>query len=140
MSSHATSTESPTSTATPSLTHCCDGIVHDSKHLKDEEIAVPSGSEEALQDAYEPPDGGLHAWLTVLGASLIGFATFGYVIQPPFQVESSHQPSFVNGFGAFVDYYKRDYLSDYSPTLISMIGSVQVFVMYIRQSFLSCHN
>jgi hypothetical protein len=41
----------------------------------------------------------------------------------------------VNAFGVFIDFYKQEYLSDYSPTLISMIGSVQVFVLYIRKSF-----
>jgi hypothetical protein len=41
----------------------------------------------------------------------------------------------VNAFGVFIDFYKQEYLSNYSPTLISMIGSVQVFVLYLRRSF-----
>ena len=41
----------------------------------------------------------------------------------------------VNAFGVFIDFYKQEYLSNYSPTLISMIGSVQVFVLYLRKSF-----
>jgi hypothetical protein len=28
-----------------------------------------------------PPEGGLHAWLTIFGASLVSFATFGFVVQ-----------------------------------------------------------
>ncbi|KAJ7174135.1 major facilitator superfamily domain-containing protein [Mycena crocata] len=63
----------------------------------------------------EPPDGGLDAWLTILGSSLVALATFGTV----------------NGYGAFNDYYETTYLSNYSATLISMIGSIQLFVMYI---------
>ncbi|KAJ7232821.1 major facilitator superfamily domain-containing protein [Mycena rebaudengoi] len=62
-----------------------------------------------------PPEGGLHAWLTILGVSLVSFATFGTV----------------NAYGAFNDYYTETYLSNYSATLISMIGSIQLFVIYI---------
>ncbi|KAK0187586.1 major facilitator superfamily domain-containing protein [Armillaria mellea] len=64
---------------------------------------------------FEPTDGGFKAWSTVLGASLVGLCTFG----------------FVNGYGAFSDYYNETYLSDYSATLISMIGALQVFLLYI---------
>ncbi|KAJ7923776.1 major facilitator superfamily domain-containing protein [Mycena leptocephala] len=63
----------------------------------------------------EPPDGGLDAWLTVLGASLVALATFGPV----------------NGYGAFNDYYETTYLSNYSATVVSMIGSIQLFMLYI---------
>ncbi|KAG7445510.1 MFS general substrate transporter [Guyanagaster necrorhizus] len=68
---------------------------------------------------YEPTDGGFKAWSTVLGASLVGLCTFG----------------FVNAYGAFSDYYNETYLSDYSPTLISMIGALQVFLLYIFAGF-----
>ncbi|KAF8815618.1 MFS general substrate transporter [Phlegmacium glaucopus] len=61
-----------------------------------------------------PPDGGLQAWLTVLGCSLVAFSTFGIV----------------NAFGAFNDFYRANYLSNYSPTLVSMVGSIGVFVLY----------
>ncbi|KAJ7615662.1 major facilitator superfamily domain-containing protein [Mycena polygramma] len=63
----------------------------------------------------EPPDGGLDAWLTVLGASMVALATFGTV----------------NGYGAFNDYYETTYLSNYSATVVSMIGSIQLFILYI---------
>ncbi|KAJ7482962.1 major facilitator superfamily domain-containing protein [Mycena galericulata] len=69
---------------------------------------------KSLPVAGEPPDGGLAAWLTILGASLVAFATFGTV----------------NGYGSFNDYYATTYLSNYSPTLISMIGAIQVFILY----------
>ncbi|KAJ7456715.1 major facilitator superfamily domain-containing protein [Mycena galericulata] len=65
--------------------------------------------------AGQPPDGGLAAWLTILGVSLVAFATFGTV----------------NGYGAFNDYYTTTYLSNYSATLISMIGAIQIFILYI---------
>lgn len=38
---------------------------------------------------------------------------------------------FVNAFGAFSDYYNEQYLTNYSATLISMIGAVQVFILYL---------
>ncbi|KAF5377409.1 hypothetical protein D9757_009696 [Collybiopsis confluens] len=74
---------------------------------------APSPSE----DLYAPPDGGFKAWSTVVGVTLVAFCTFG----------------FANAYGAFSDYYNAVYLTDYSPTLISMIGALQVFVLYICQ-------
>ncbi|KAJ6530944.1 major facilitator superfamily domain-containing protein [Mycena vulgaris] len=75
---------------------------------------IEKGNDKLLVSA-EPPDGGLDAWLSILGASLVALATFGTV----------------NGYGAFNDYYETTYLSDYSATLISMIGAIQVFILYI---------
>ncbi|KAJ7728580.1 hypothetical protein DFH07DRAFT_782167 [Mycena maculata] len=68
----------------------------------------------------QPPDGGLDAWPTVFGASLVAFATFGVDFA-----------SAVNGYGAFNDYYANAYLSNYSVTLISMIGAIQIFLLYL---------
>ncbi|TFK36298.1 major facilitator superfamily domain-containing protein [Crucibulum laeve] len=78
----------------------------------DNEKQVPSNSSE-------PPDGGLHAWLTVLGAALVSFSTFGIV----------------NAYGAFSDFYRSSYINNESPTLISMVGSIQVFVLYFFGAF-----
>ncbi|KAF7290764.1 Monocarboxylate permease-like protein [Mycena indigotica] len=66
----------------------------------------------------DPPDGGVKAWLTILGVSCVSIATFGTV----------------NGYGAFNDYYQTTYLSNYSPTLVSMIGAIQVFMLYVFAS------
>lgn len=66
----------------------------------------------------EPPDGGFQAWATILGASLVSLSTFGMI----------------NGFGVFLDFYKREYLRNYSATVISLVGSVQVFILYILAS------
>jgi predicted MFS family arabinose efflux permease len=59
------------------------------------------------------PDGGLTAWLTVLGAFLIQVAGFG----------------FVNAFGVFQDYYSQHYLTNVSSSSISWIGSVDSFLI-----------
>jgi len=71
------------------------------------------------QPPPSPPDGGLDAWLTVLGSTLVSFCTLGCI----------------NAFGQFVDFYYTDYLTDYSPTLITMIGAIQVFIFYLMGSF-----
>ncbi|KAI0672576.1 MFS general substrate transporter [Trametes maxima] len=59
-------------------------------------------------------DGGRLAWLTVAGAWMVQFSTFGYL----------------NAFGVYQDYYTRIFLSHVSPSNISWIGSVQLFLMY----------
>ncbi|KAI1790028.1 MFS general substrate transporter [Ganoderma leucocontextum] len=61
-----------------------------------------------------PPDGGRAAWLTIAGAWMIQFCTFGYL----------------NAFGVYQDFYTRDFLSHESPSNISWIGSLQLFLMY----------
>ncbi|KAL0580441.1 hypothetical protein V5O48_001594 [Marasmius crinis-equi] len=83
--------------------------------------SIPEDSEKGERafgsepESFNSTDGGLDAWLTVLGGTLVSFGTFG----------------FVNAYGAFADFYKRDYLSSYSPTLVSMIGALQVFILYV---------
>nr|GAT48808.1 monocarboxylate permease-like protein [Mycena chlorophos] len=87
--------------------------------LPDVEAGAPESTAPAKPPApIEPPDGGTAAWLAILGVSLVSFATFGTV----------------NGYGAFDDYYQSTYLSNYSPTLVSMIGAIQVFLLYVFAS------
>jgi len=89
-------------------------------------------------DVGPPPDGGLQAWLTVLGCSLVSFSTFGCVLLSPLGIQFTHfSCSIVNAFGAFSDFYRSNYLSSSSPTLVSMIGSVGVFVLYSCESIFS---
>ncbi|OLN95252.1 Riboflavin transporter MCH5-like protein 15 [Colletotrichum chlorophyti] len=65
-----------------------------------------------------PPNGGLKAWLQVLGSFFIYFNTWGLVAS----------------FGSFQAYYETDLLKDNSPFAISTIGSLQSFLMV----FLGC--
>ncbi|WVW83925.1 hypothetical protein I302_105948 [Kwoniella bestiolae CBS 10118] len=59
------------------------------------------------------PDGGLRAWLCVLGSWLTTFATFGIA----------------NSFGIFQSYYIIKY-PDVSASDISWVGSVQLFFLF----------
>ncbi|KAI8309488.1 Fujikurins efflux protein [Colletotrichum sp. SAR11_59] len=61
----------------------------------------------------DAPDGGATAWLVVLGAWCTSFCSFGWV----------------NSVGAFQEYYQNDLLSNYSPSTISWIPSLQIFFM-----------
>ncbi|KZT20190.1 MFS general substrate transporter [Neolentinus lepideus HHB14362 ss-1] len=62
----------------------------------------------------EFPDGGLQAWSVVLGAYLALFSTFGVI----------------NAYGVFQDYYQTTLLKESSPSTISLIGALQLFLLY----------
>ncbi|ESK96608.1 monocarboxylate permease-like protein [Moniliophthora roreri MCA 2997] len=83
------------------------------------EVVDPEKDQRPVEASSPPPDGGLRAWLVVLGSSLVSLATFGIV----------------NAYGAFSDEYQHTRLSNYSPTLVSMIGSIQVFLLYFLGAF-----
>ncbi|KAJ4245796.1 hypothetical protein NW762_013920 [Fusarium torreyae] len=62
-----------------------------------------------------PPDGGLTAWLQVLGSFLINLNNFGLA----------------NSFGVFQTYYETDLLRQHSSSSISWIGTLQVSLILI---------
>ncbi|KAK7693165.1 hypothetical protein QCA50_002731 [Cerrena zonata] len=59
------------------------------------------------------PEGGAQAWLTVAGAALVQFCTFGYT----------------NSFAVYQDFYERHYLTKFTSSQISWIGSVQLLLV-----------
>ncbi|TCD62054.1 hypothetical protein EIP91_007530 [Steccherinum ochraceum] len=61
-----------------------------------------------------PPDGGLRAWLVILGSFLSLFSTFGVV----------------NSYGVFQEHYTTTLLSHSSSSVISLIGSLQLASIY----------
>ncbi|KAH9180805.1 MFS general substrate transporter [Lactarius sanguifluus] len=61
------------------------------------------------------PDGGLRAWLVVLGASCATFSTAGYA----------------NSWGVFQDYYESVLPKGTSPSNIAWIGSIQFSLIFL---------
>ncbi|TFK24106.1 MFS general substrate transporter [Coprinopsis marcescibilis] len=59
-------------------------------------------------------EGGLQGWLSIAGGTLVSFCTFGVV----------------QSFGVYQDYYTRVTLNQNSPSEVSWIGSVQVFLLF----------
>ncbi|KAK7417242.1 hypothetical protein QQX98_004676 [Neonectria punicea] len=72
-----------------------------------------------LEQAHDQPkkcsEHTRQAWLTVSGSFLVYFVSFGYM----------------NSFGYFQDYYTKNDLADFSPSLVSFIGSLQLGLMYL---------
>ncbi|KAI0913902.1 major facilitator superfamily domain-containing protein [Ustulina deusta] len=65
------------------------------------------------------PDGGLSAWLVVLGAWGCYFSSYG----------------FVTSSGVFQDYYEAHFLRNYTPSEISWILSIQAFFVSASAPF-----
>ncbi|KAK3401358.1 major facilitator superfamily domain-containing protein [Sordaria brevicollis] len=73
---------------------------------------------ESNFDPGPPPDGGARAWGTVAAAHLVIMTTWG----------------FINSFGVFQTYYTSS-LPSVSPSTISWIGSLQVFLLFFIGTF-----
>ncbi|KIK62695.1 hypothetical protein GYMLUDRAFT_164197 [Collybiopsis luxurians FD-317 M1] len=81
-------------------------------------VDLPDDVDQKLQNisvSLEPPDGGLRAWLVVLGAMASTFTTFGYV----------------NAWGVFQEYYQQNTLKDSTPSNIAWIGSIQYALVFL---------
>ncbi|QDS71643.1 hypothetical protein FKW77_007480 [Venturia effusa] len=81
----------------------------------DHEPISPSSKDGAIDPFGQPPDGGLNAWLKVLGCFLIYSNIWGFTLT----------------FGAFQTYYQHDFLKDSSPSAISWIGTVQSWLLIL---------
>ncbi|KAJ4357131.1 uncharacterized protein N0V89_001706 [Didymosphaeria variabile] len=76
-------------------------------------------SEKTAQASAGPdpkafPDGGLEAWLVVMGGFCAVFASFGWI----------------NCVGVFQDYYKSTLLPNYSSSQVAWIPSTESFMMF----------
>jgi hypothetical protein len=71
----------------------------------------------SLVDPGPPPDGGLKAWTQCAMAWIVLFSTWGYV----------------NAFGAFQTHYTSTL--GVSPSTISWVGSVQVWMLFMVSTF-----
>ncbi|KAF8177697.1 MFS general substrate transporter [Pholiota molesta] len=81
---------------------------------QDKENGLSVTEKPTTQSYTPPPDGGLTAWLTVLGGVLLQFVA-GYI----------------NAFGVYEDFFVREFLSDFSSSQISWIGSVATMILMI---------
>ncbi|KAF9258994.1 MFS general substrate transporter [Marasmius fiardii PR-910] len=83
----------------------------------DADVSTSSAGEKEATTATEIefPDGGLRAWLVVVGSAFASFATFGYV----------------TAWGAFQSYYEDTLLKDHSPSTIAWIGSIQYALVFL---------
>lgn len=77
------------------------------------ETSTETGAPVEDEEEEEEAEGGLHAWLTVIGSSLVYFATFGIV----------------NSFGFFQDYYRAHFIVSVPPSTISFVGTIQITLM-----------
>ncbi|KAI0037013.1 major facilitator superfamily domain-containing protein, partial [Vararia minispora EC-137] len=66
-----------------------------------------------------PSDGGMRAWLTIFGAWLVQFCTYGTVAS----------------FGVYQDFYTREFLVNSTASDISWIGSLQLALQYLPGFF-----
>ncbi|RPD76916.1 MFS general substrate transporter [Lentinus tigrinus ALCF2SS1-7] len=80
----------------------------------------PVADEEGAEGHDVPVDGGLAAWLTVFGAFLALFCSFGQM----------------NAFGTFQSWYTTHQLRDLHPSTIAWIGSVQLWVFFFSGGFI----
>jgi MFS family permease len=80
---------------------------------------APSPAMKAMIDPASFPDGGLTAWLCVFGAFCSLFASFGWI----------------NCIGVFQDYYQTHQLSEYSPSTVAWIPSLEVCIMFLGGSW-----
>ncbi|KAJ5667959.1 uncharacterized protein N7477_006529 [Penicillium maclennaniae] len=72
---------------------------------------------ESGKEIGPPPDGGFQAWLQVALGHMIIFNTWGYI----------------NSFGVFQTYYTTRL--DRSPSDISWVGSIQIFLLFFIGTF-----
>ncbi|KAJ7876060.1 major facilitator superfamily domain-containing protein [Mycena olivaceomarginata] len=76
-----------------------------------------TNSENSLHEPQEPTflEGGLNAWLVVLGGFVLSNSTFGYAVS----------------FGTFQQYYQLTLLKDRSSSDIAWIGSLQYALLHL---------
>lgn len=83
------------------------------------EVTSPGVEDDSGDDDDESyPEGGVRAWLTIVGSFLVYFGSFGII----------------NSFGFFQTYYEDGFLEGYSSTAISFIGTLQITLMYLLGS------
>jgi hypothetical protein len=108
-------------------------VVSDKEAVADAEAGL-SGSAPSAPAAFTVPDGGLEAWLVVVGGWLVLFSTFGYVngVWPksfPSLTALNSRPA----FGVYQAYYIG--ALNRSASDISWIGSFQLWLQFTMGMF-----
>ncbi|KAI9758540.1 MAG: Altered inheritance of mitochondria protein 24, mitochondrial [Chaenotheca gracillima] len=86
--------------------------------IGDSEKNAPEGVKPPAPGGIDPssfPDGGLEAWLVVLGGFCCLFCSFGWI----------------NCIGVFQNYYETDLLRELSPSTIAWIPALETFMMFV---------
>ncbi|KIX04723.1 uncharacterized protein Z518_05593 [Rhinocladiella mackenziei CBS 650.93] len=84
-------------------------------HSPPEPVNITSSTTNVADDPGPPPNGGLYAWLQVMGSFFLFFNSWGTV----------------NAFGVFQTYYENNPLWHEPPSNISWIGSIQAFLLLL---------
>ena len=83
-------------------------------HVSEDDNEKSQKPEEPLAPPVDvPPDGGLRAWLVVFGGWCCYLSSYGWL----------------SSIGVFQTYYEQQLLPSYSPSTISWILSLQVFIL-----------
>ena len=113
------------STALPQVTLRDDYSATLSATAVDEPPSRPaSAANSAAEQTEAVYDRGAKAWLTVLGAFLALFCTFGQL----------------NSFGTFQTWYAEHQLHHLPPSTIAWIGSLQLWVFFFSVSSIACES
>ncbi|RMZ72255.1 monocarboxylate permease [Pyrenophora seminiperda CCB06] len=110
---------SQTASSTASIREKDDQIPHSDIEqpmapMDDKELDTPTPTAINPFDPSQFPDGGKDAYLCLLGAFCCLFCSFGWL----------------NALGVFQSYYQRNQLREYSPSTVSWISSLELFVMF----------
>ncbi|KAH9912094.1 monocarboxylate permease [Epithele typhae] len=89
-------------------------LVHAVQDPADFAAAVRIASRPVVLEEEYVPDGGMGAWTVLLGSTSALFASAGMI----------------NSYGTFQDYYESTLLPSSASATISLIGSLQVFLLY----------
>ncbi|KAF2866011.1 major facilitator superfamily domain-containing protein [Massariosphaeria phaeospora] len=79
------------------------------------ELEPVKSTQPSIYNVKSIPDGGLQAWLQVLGAFFLFFNSWGII----------------NTFGSYQAYYEDNLLTSSTPSAISWIGSIQAFLLLL---------
>ena len=92
----------------------------------------PPSPEEKSSDAQSFPDGGLQAWLVVLGAFFGLFVSFGWTNCTLHAIIAIiTQLIILKGVGVFQEYYETHQLASFSPSTVSWIPALSMFTIFI---------